>query len=185
MTVFEKATLFAVNAHAGQARKSKGTPYILHPLEAATIVGRITKDEEVMAAAVLHDTLEDTSVTKAELEKEFGKRIADLVEAESEDKMRDIAADESWILRKKDTIKHLRNAGADVKLVCFGDKLANLREMRADYDVVGDKLWERFNQKDKALHCWYYESILDAVSDTLGDIPEVKEYGDILSHIFC
>ena len=59
----DKAIIFAVNAHAGTERRGKGFPYIIHPLEAVSIVATITSDPELLAAAALHDTVEDTDVT--------------------------------------------------------------------------------------------------------------------------
>ena len=82
-------------------------PYILHPMEAMTIVASLTEDEDVLAAAVLHDVVEDTGVTEAEIREAFGDRVADLVMAESEDKMRGIPSEASWETRKQATIDHL------------------------------------------------------------------------------
>ncbi len=84
-TIFEKAVLFALKAHEGQKRKDGGV-YILHPLETAVIVGTMTNDLEVLAAAVLHDTVEDTPVTMDDIVNNFGKRVAGLVAHETEDK---------------------------------------------------------------------------------------------------
>lgn len=72
--LLDKAICFAARAHAGQVRKGTTTPYIFHPLEAATICATITDDEEVLAAAVLHDVVEDTDTTIGQVEAEFGPR---------------------------------------------------------------------------------------------------------------
>ena len=88
MTKLRKAIEFAMDAHADATRKGKSRPYILHPLEAMNIAASLTEDEEVLAAAVLHDVVEDTDVKEAEIREAFGDRVADLVMAESEDKMR-------------------------------------------------------------------------------------------------
>ena len=88
MTKIRKAIEFAMDAHADATRKGKSRPYILHPLEAMNIAASLTEDEEVLAAAVLHDVVEDTDVKEAEIREVFGDRVADLVMAESEDKMR-------------------------------------------------------------------------------------------------
>ena len=68
----DKAILFALQAHAGTERRGKGFPYIIHPLEAMAIVASITNDPELLAAAVLHDTVEDTSISVEDLAREFG-----------------------------------------------------------------------------------------------------------------
>ena len=88
MTTIGKAIEFAIGAHGDATRKGKSRPYILHPLEAMNIAAGLTEDEEVLAAAVLHDVVEDTDVKGAEIREVFGDRVADLVMAESEDKMR-------------------------------------------------------------------------------------------------
>ena len=184
MTKIERAIRFAVTAHAGTRRKGKERPYIMHPIEVMSVVAGMTGDEDVIAAAVLHDTVEDTDVTAADLEREFGPRVRDLVMAESEDKMKELPAEASWKLRKQATIDHLRTLGRDAKLICLGDKLANIREMSRDYAVLSDKLWERFNQKDKREHAWYYRSICDVLEEEFGEVPEIREYRSRLKSVF-
>jgi (p)ppGpp synthase/HD superfamily hydrolase len=109
----------------------------------------ITNDLEILAAAVLHDILEDTPTQLTEIEVMFGKRVAELVVSKSEDKMTDIPPSESWELRKEITIATLQTASLDEKILVLSDKLSNIRTMNRDYTLVGDKLWDRFNQKDK------------------------------------
>lgn len=84
--LLDKAIVFAINAHKGQFRKGTDIPYILHPLEAATIVGTMTTDDEIIVGAVLHDVVEDTNTTIEEIRKLFGERVAEFVASESEDK---------------------------------------------------------------------------------------------------
>ena len=184
MTKIENAILYATNAHADVMRKGKNRPYILHPLEAMIIVAGLTDDEDVIAAAVLHDTVEDTGTTLEDIEKEFGKRVMELVKAESEDKMRSFPAEDSWKERKQATIDHLGSLNRDAKLICLGDKLANIREMSRDYAQLGDALWERFNQKDKSMHAWYYRSIYALMAEEFGDIPPIREYRELLQTVF-
>ena len=84
--MIQEAARFATKAHEGMLRKGGKMPYIYHPLEVALLVSRMTKDEEVIAAGYLHDVLEDTAVTEEELEQAFGRRVLELVKAETEDK---------------------------------------------------------------------------------------------------
>ena len=184
MSKIEQAIKFAVDAHAGMKRKGKERPYILHPMEVMSIVADMSEDEDVIAAAVLHDTVEDTEVTAADIEREFGARVAALVTAESEDKMRSLPAEESWKLRKQATVEHLKTLGRDEKLICLGDKLANIREMSRDHALLGDKLWERFNQKDKREHAWYYKSILGVLEEEFGPAAPIREYRELLRNVF-
>ena len=93
--MFEKAIIFAAKAHSGQKRKGTDIPFMIHPLEVASIVAGITPDEEMMCAAVLHDVIEDCrDVTGEDIRREFGDKVADYVLMESEDKSR------SWIERE-------------------------------------------------------------------------------------
>ena len=82
-TFFDKAVKFAVEAHQGTERRGKGYPYIIHPMEAAAIVATISNDQELLAAAVLHDTVEDTDVTIEQIREQFGDRVAELVQHET------------------------------------------------------------------------------------------------------
>ena len=184
MNKMEKAILFATKAHAGSFRKGKTKPYILHPLEAMMIVADLTDDEELLAAAVLHDTVEDTNTTAAEIEREFGESVASLVVSESENKREDRSAEETWKTRKQETIDHLKLASRDVKLVCLGDKLSNMREIYRDYTKLGDDLWQRFNQKDKREHGWYYSEIYRILRAEFGDVPVIREYAELLEKVF-
>ena len=92
MDILDEAICFATNAHSGSYRKGTSIPYILHPLEAAAIVGTMTSDKEVIAAAVLHDVVEDTPVSIEMIRAQFGDRIADLVSFESENKREGLPA---------------------------------------------------------------------------------------------
>lgn len=132
--MIQKAALFAAKAHEGMIRKGSRIPYIYHPMEVALIVAQMTDDPEVIAAAYLHDVLEDTSVTPEELEQNFGSRVLSFVMAESEDKSR------TWRERKASTIAHLKRAPREVKLLTLGDKLSNMRSTARDYMVIGDEI---------------------------------------------
>ena len=114
--LFESAVQFAMVAHRGQKRKD-GTVYILHPMEVATIVGTLTNDEAVLAAAVLHDTVEDTDVTADDLLRTFGPRVAALVACETEDKRPDMDPRDSWQIRKEESLAELRGSELAVKIL--------------------------------------------------------------------
>ena len=74
--LLDEAIVFATHAHAGQVRKMANTPYILHPLEVASIIATMTGDENTMAAGVLHDTVEDCDVDPKEIKRRFGERVS-------------------------------------------------------------------------------------------------------------
>ena len=180
--IFEKAVAFALKAHEGQQRKGGGM-YILHPLEDAVIVGTMTNDPEILAAAVLHDTVEDTSVTAEDILEHFGKRVAELVAHETENKRPEMAASESWKLRKEESLALLRDGGVETKMLWLGDKLSNMRALAGEYDRIGNAVFERFNQKCPDEHRWYFTTILDYTKE-LSDYPAYKEFEYLVHHVF-
>lgn len=184
MSKLDNAIAFAVEAHGGMKRKGKERPYILHPLEAMLIVSELCEDEDVLAAAVLHDTVEDTAVTTDELERSFGSRVASLVAAESENKREELPAEATWKIRKEETIRELKTAGRETKIICLGDKLSNLREIARDHAQAGESLWLRFNQKDKRQHAWYYGSVYEILWEEFGDVRPLNEYAALLQEVF-
>lgn len=182
--ILDRAILFATEAHKGAPRKGTTTPYILHPIEAASIVATMTTDIEIIAATVLHDTIEDNkTISLEDIEEKFGKRIRDLVEAESEEKEDDEKG--SWEKRKQATIDYLRErATEEEKIIALGDKLSNIRVIYKDYVTIGDELWNRFNQKDKFKHAWYYKW-LGEVLKSLSNYPAYQEYCDLANKVFA
>lgn len=185
MNKIEKAILFATKVHAGTFRKGTDRPYILHPLEAMAVVKKYTSDEDVLAAAVLHDTVEDTSVTVEQLEKEFGPRVAELVASVSENKRENLPAEATWVERKRETIRSLKEASRETKLICLGDKYSNLIDMYYDYEDYGDELWERFNQKDPHLQAWYYGEIYKILEKEFKWSIEIDEFEGMMGFVFA
>ena len=184
MDILDKAIIFATKAHSGSFRKGTTIPYIVHPMEAASIVATMTDDKEIIAGAVLHDTVEDTDATLEDIKREFGERVADLVSAESENKREELPSEDTWKIRKQETLDHLKNhASIEAKMITLGDKLSNIRAIYRDYTTLGDKLWARFNQKDKSEHAWYYKSIAENLTE-LKDTFAYKEYLDLVNKVF-
>jgi myo-inositol-1(or 4)-monophosphatase len=175
--MIRKAAEFAARAHEGALRKGSRIPYISHPMEVAMIVALMTDDRDLIAAAYLHDVIEDAGVTYQELEEEFGTRIAQLVKKESEDKSK------TWLERKQATIDRLKDARKEDKILAFGDKLSNLRSTAKDYMVVGDEIWQKFRAKDKKLQGWYYISMVDSFG-VFKEHPFYQEYLWLLTLVF-
>ena len=173
----KKAAAFAERAHRGAVRKGTAIPYITHPLEAAVIVASITEDQELIAAALLHDVMEDAGVSREKLKAEFGSRVADLVASETEDKTK------SWKERKSDTLEHLKSASREEKIVVLGDKLSNVRCTARDYFLFGEKIWDRFNEKRKEQHGWYYLGVAERLAE-LKDLPPYQEYVRLCQMVF-
>ena len=184
LPLYEKAVIFAATAHQGAHRKGSRIPYLSHPIEAAAIVSELTDDEELIAAAVLHDVVEDTSVTLEELEQHFGSRIATYVGYETEDKRRDLPAEETWLVRKKEMLTFLREkADRNARMLALADKLSNLRALDRDVISIGDRVWERFHQKDKKMHGWLYRQTAEALRE-LEDYPVWQEYDRLIRRVF-
>ncbi len=177
--MINKAIQYAVKAHEGQFRKGTTTPFILHPMEVGVIVSTLTSDEEIISAAILHDTVEDCPhVSVEDIRQEFGDRIASMVDCESEDKSK------TWLERKAHTIMYLkREASMEVRYIAMGDKLANIRSLVRDYGEVGEELWNRFNMKDPKMQGWYYRSIIDSLSCLKG-CPAYEEYVELVNRLF-
>lgn len=182
-SLVDKAIQFATVAHKDVERRGKGYPYIIHPLEAMTIVATISNDPELLAAAVLHDVIEDTDITATDIESDFGERVAQLVQAESDVVFENMSEEDSWHMRKQISIDHLKSASKDIKIVAIGDKLSNMRTIASDYRKIGDELWNRFHVKDKAEHSWRYHGLLDAL-DELAGTEAYSEFSALINEVF-
>lgn len=177
--MIQKAIAFATEAHKGQFRKGSTRPFIVHPLEVGKIVSTMTEDEEVISAAILHDTIEDCEgITQEDICREFTERVANLVAQESEDKSK------TWMERKSATIAQLKVAPREIKMICLADKLSNMRDIDRDYPECGEELWNRFRMKDKNTIGWYYKSILESLQETMTGTPTYEEYCELVKKHF-
>ncbi|MBR3225402.1 MAG: bifunctional (p)ppGpp synthetase/guanosine-3',5'-bis(diphosphate) 3'-pyrophosphohydrolase [Atopobiaceae bacterium] len=183
--LFGQATAFAAVAHAGQLRKGTSLPYLLHPMEAATICASMTDDEEVLAAAVLHDTLEDTHTTAELLEERFGSRVTELVRAQTENKRKGESASATWKTRKRESLEHLRATNDhQARMIYLSDKLSNIRSTARDLERTGERFWERFNQRDPLEHAWYYLGVADILEHDFANTPAWQEYHRTVHQVF-
>ena len=181
--ILDRAIIFAVRAHTGTERRGKGYPYIVHPMEAVEIVATMTADQELLAAAALHDTLEDTNITLDLLRDEFGDRVASLVADESDKKYEGVSESDSWHARKQAAIDRLARASHDAKIVALGDKLSNMRAIARDYAEQGDALWSLFHAKDPKDHAWHYRGLAASLSE-LSDTFAYKEFVALINQVF-
>ncbi len=182
-TLLDRAIVYAVKAHHNTERRGKGFPYIVHPMEAMEIVATMTADQELLAAAALHDTVEDTDVTVDDIRREFGDRIADLVHSESDQFEEGVSEEDSWHDRKQAAINRLMSASHDAKVVAMGDKLSNMRAIARDYAMQGDTLWNIFHVKDKASHEWHYRGLASALSELEGTFA-YREFVELIDKVF-
>jgi (p)ppGpp synthase/HD superfamily hydrolase len=156
--LINSALNFAALAHANQKRKSTEVPYIVHPVGVMMVLVECgVTDPELLAAALLHDTLEDTGTTLDELSAIFGERVAEIIDGCSEpDKS------ETWEHRKEHTIAYLKLAPREIALVSAADKLHNVRSMLIDYETLAQGLWTRF-KRGPVENAWYYRSVLQSL----------------------
>lgn len=161
----DRALRLAVEAHARQNRKGTSIPYITHPMGVALLLARAGASDDVIAAGLLHDTVEDCSISLEQIAHEFGLWTAVIVGGCTEpDK------ELPWELRKQNKMHALRTAPPEVKLVVCADKLHNVRAMREDYEAAGDQLWLRFN-RGRDQQSWYYRSMVDCLRpESEGDV---------------
>ena len=184
MELISEAVAFAVRAHDGMRRKKSDLPYILHPMEAAVIVGTMTDDQNLIAAAALHDVVEDAGVSMEEIEAKFGRRVRELVAAETEDKRENLPPSETWRVRKEESLAVLEKTDdIGVLMVWLGDKLANMRSIYRDWKVEGDAMWQRFNQKNVSEQAWYYRSII-TLTERLSNTSAWLEYKTLTELVF-
>ena len=159
--LIERAFRIAAKAHRHHHRKGTDLPYITHPAHAAMILLRAgIHDDEILAAALLHDVVEDTDCSLAALAAEFPPRVVEFVAAVTERKRDDSGQKRSWQERKTEHLEHIAAASWEARAITLADKLHNLGSMVADLDRGAD-LWSRFNAPpDRIL--WYHREMVAA-----------------------
>lgn len=166
MSLVERALEFAKQAHEGQKRKNSNAPYIVHPIAVAKILEESGLSQEVIAAGLLHDTVEDTPVTLEDITEHFGEIVSNIVASHTEDKTK------SWEERKQHTIDVSKSGPIEVKALIVADKLDNLRSLVEAYEVKKDKVWDSFKrgyEKQKWYHLSIAKNIFNGIEEK--DIP--------------
>lgn len=175
---------YAAEAHCGQKRKMSGIPYILHPMEVCAIVGTMTGDEDVLVAALLHDTVEDCNADPKEIKEKFGARTAALVQSETEDKRSQRPESETWRERKEESLLMLEHTkDLDVKILWLADKLSNLRSFYREYQRIGEELWQHLHEKDPKKQGWYYRTVAKSVKE-LEKTAAYEEFCELVGRMF-
>ena len=168
----ERAMAIATEVHAADLRKGTAIPYLSHIWSVGALVLEHGGDDAQVAAALLHDTVEDGGGMKrlAKLRAEFrDSDVAYLVEHLS-DSLVDTATGavkEDWTARKRRYLNGLSRGGNRVLLISACDKLHNLRCILADYRIHRAGLWERFNQTNPAAQAWYYGALVRTFTEHL------------------
>lgn len=144
-SLLELALRTAADAHRSQTRKASDVPYITHPCAVAMILQRAGyHDDELLAAAILHDVVEDTDVTLDDLQSIFPRRVCALVADMSEQKLDAQGQKRPWQVRKQDHLEHLRHAPSDAVALALADKVHNLSTIVFDLQN-SPQVWERFS----------------------------------------
>lgn len=176
----EYAIYFATRAHKGQKRKLEDVDMIFHPFTVGMILQRNGCDEDVVAAGILHDVVEDTPYEFEDIEREFGKTVRDYVyDASEPDKSLE------WEERKKHTIEQIKNAPMGSKLIVACDKINNLQDLYEGILKYGEeKAWSVL-KRGKDLQKWYYTSVYEScIYGQNENHPIFKRYKEILDKVF-
>ena len=161
----------AAQAHRDQVRKGTDIPYISHPYAVGLMLARTGMADEVVAAGILHDTVEDTHVTLDDIRRLFGATVALIVEGCSEPEK-----SAPWEERKAHTIEYLRTAPWEVRVVACADKLHNLRTIAAEHEKLGEAIWSRF-KRGRPDQERYYRGLADSLCNTPEGQSEVPFCG--------
>jgi (p)ppGpp synthase/HD superfamily hydrolase len=182
LSLIDRAIGFAAKAHKGQKRKSdKKMPYIAHPFGVAMILGQMGCSETVVAAGLLHDTVEDTNVTIEKIRSKFGGEVASIVAGCTEP-----AKNNNWEERKTHMIESLREASIEIKLVVAADKYHNLNLTLASSKTLGKDVWKPFGRPERR-QAWYYRNVYESI---LANLPSSEEYaifkqlGKVINELF-
>ncbi len=170
-----RAFLFALRAHDGQKRKD-GKPYIVHPFAVANELAKNGADDDLIAAGLLHDTIEDTDTTPDEIKDQFGSEVLRLIMFDTENKSL------SWEQRKTATLKALENCDRKCAMLICSDKLANIKDVAENYRQSGESVWSSF-KRGREKQEWLYREYI-TVLDSLSDLKMYNELKSTVETVF-
>ena len=168
-----EALHFAASRHAGQTRETDDIPFVTHPVEVACLLHEAGYSDEVVAAGVLHDVLEDTDAEQAELERRFGARVTELVVAVSDDPSIEDKAERKAALRLQ-----VARAGECAAVVFAADKVSKVRELRAR------ARHGRFQRSDEG-KLDHYRASLEMLSELIPGHPLVGQLREELADLLA
>ena len=168
-----RAAMFAADRHRNQRRRGpKGAPYINHPLAVAEcLVTAGVEDPDILTAALLHDTVEDTETSPAEIEELFGPRVASIVAEVTDNKKLSKAE------RKRRQIANSSNKSYEAKFVKLADKICNLRDLRDCPPNWGQVRIDAYHQFARDVYCGLRgaHATLDSHMDDVLDQHELSQ----------
>jgi (p)ppGpp synthase/HD superfamily hydrolase len=173
--IIGKALSIAVEAHRNQRRKGDNLPYIIHPVMVSVKLIKHDFQDEVIAAALTHDVLEDTDFPEEELRKELGDDVLEIVKTRSHDKSL------PWEEKKKRYVEAVRRGSESVKAVAVADKIHNMDSFLIAYEEQGPDLWKKFNRgRDEKI--WFEKEMLRMFKETWQH-PLIAEYEYLLKKV--
>lgn len=172
--LIDRAIGFAARAHEGQRRKIGDVPYIAHPVGVAMLLMEMGCRPAVVAAALLHDVVEDTGVSLKEIERSFGSEVAEIVAGCTEPPKKKV----SWEQRKLHMIRSLRDASLSVKLVMAADKYHNLSHANFTKNRLGQAIWRRFGRGPEQ-QAWFYRNVVDSILANVQDPQTYPIFGQL------
>jgi (p)ppGpp synthase/HD superfamily hydrolase len=166
----------ASRAHSGQIRNAScGRPYIDHPVAVAERLLELDCSEEVLAAALLHDVVEDTELTNEDVLRAGGERVAELVEALTDDPSID-----PYELRKREHRRRVEESGVDALAIYGADKLVNVGMLRGAYELEGEEIRRELKVSlDEKIYIW--ELDLEMLFDNAPESPVIARLADELA----
>lgn len=171
--LIETAAVIALEAHAGQKRKDGDAPYAAHVIAVALKLAHYGYSDALVAAALVHDVLEDTTYPESKLRSLMGDEIMEILFAVRNDDTLE------WEEKKKKYIESVRAGSDDVKALATADKICNLESLIAAHQRVGPEIWLKFN-RNKEKKIWFEDEMLKMLKETWQH-PLVHEYDSLLA----
>ena len=173
----KKAIQFAARKHHGHMRmETEPLPYVTHLFSVALLVAEDGADDDVVAAALLHDTIEDTGTTREEIAENFNERVATLVESVSE--MREEGKIIDWKERKTKYLVNLEKASNDAVLISLADKIDNIESKLESFEREGKEFLDRWLQPNEE-YFWYHSEVLRIALARLPEHPLTKRLAEV------
>lgn len=158
--IVERAMRLAARHHREGTRKGSDLPYISHPASVALILSQAGFDDDaILAAALLHDVVEDTACTLQQIEEVFPPEVAMYVAALTEKKLDERGAKRSWRVRKEEHVEQIASAPLEARAILLADKLHNLGTMLYDVEA-GESIWGRFQAVRQEV-LWYHRTMIE------------------------
>ncbi|EDL58226.1 HD domain-containing protein [Gimesia maris] len=174
--VVEHAIRLAAVAHKSQKRKSSGIPYIAHPMSVCLILMKAGFDDEsILAAAVLHDVVEDTELSIEDLETHFSDDVVRYVQEMTEEKETEEGEKRTWPDRKRTHIEVMQQAALGTRAIELADKLHNLEAMLFDLQTEDrQEFWGHFGASPDEI-IQYYHSMIEAAGQSDSELKPLVE----------